>query len=175
MAPRDVPAVGGEHLGVGGDIGVGELGPTPHTRHDDAAQRHWVEVPNLRDTFGEKGWNFLKRGPPTPDPKVLLLCQRRGSSGIPGLIFTPRGVERQLKIFRDDFFVAAAPCLHHLVPPHLAIPCFHKPPKHNVAVPINKVEGPWRSQPCRGRGRGCPSPHEGGQEGVRCGGGVDSK
>ena len=42
----------------------------------------------------------------------------------------------------DDFFVAAAPHLHHLVPPHLAIPCFRKPPEHNVAVPINIVEGP---------------------------------
>ena len=31
---------GGEHLGVGGDIGVGELGPTPHTRQNDAARRH---------------------------------------------------------------------------------------------------------------------------------------
>ena len=57
------------------------------------------------------------------------------------MIFTPRGVEKQLKIFCDDFFVAAAPCRHHLVPPHLAIPCFHKPPKHNVAVPINKGDG----------------------------------
>ena len=71
---------GSMHLGVGGDIGVGELGPTPHTRHDDAARRHWVEVPNLRDIFGEGGggWNFLKGGPPTPDPRELLLCQRRG-------------------------------------------------------------------------------------------------
>ena len=31
---------GGGHLGVGGDIVVGELGPTPHTRHDDAARCH---------------------------------------------------------------------------------------------------------------------------------------
>ena len=63
---------------------------------------------------------------------------------IPCLVFTPftpPGVEKQLKMFCDDFFVAAAPRLRHLVPPHLAIPCFHKPPKHNVAVPINKVEG----------------------------------
>ena len=82
MAPRDVPAVGGEHLGVDGDIGVGELGPTPHTRHDDAARGHWVEVPNLRNTFGEVGVELLgERPPPPPDPKVLLLCQRRGSSG----------------------------------------------------------------------------------------------
>ena len=87
------------------------------------------------------GWNFLKRGPPTPNPKELLLCQRQGKLRIPGLILTPRGVEKQLKIFRDDFFVATAPCLHHLVPPHLPIPCFHKPSKHNVADPINKVEG----------------------------------
>ena len=36
---------GGQHLGVGGDIGVGELGPTPHTRHDDAV-----------------GWSVLGRG-----------------------------------------------------------------------------------------------------------------
>ena len=80
MTPRDVPVVGGEHLGVGGNIGVGEPGPTPHTRHDDTARRHWVVVPNLRDTFREGGWNFLKRGPPTPDPGELLLCQRRGRS-----------------------------------------------------------------------------------------------
>ena len=53
MAPRDVPAVGGEHGGVGGNIGVGQLGPTPHTRHDDAARRQWVECPNMRDTFNE--------------------------------------------------------------------------------------------------------------------------
>ena len=32
VTPRDVPVVGGEHLGVGGDIGVRELWPTPHTR-----------------------------------------------------------------------------------------------------------------------------------------------
>ena len=87
------------------------------------------------------GWNFLKRGPPTPDRMLLLLCPRRGGLGILGLIFTPRGVEKQLKIFCDDFFVATAPRLHHLVPPHLTIPWFHKPPKHNVAVPTNKVEG----------------------------------
>ena len=60
---------------------------------------------------------------------------------IPCLIFTLRGVEQKLKIFPADFFVAGAPRLQHLVPPFLTIPCFYKPPKHNVAVPINKVEG----------------------------------
>ena len=74
----------------------------------------------------------------------------------PCLIFTPRAVEKQLKIFRDDFFVPAAPCLHHLAPPHLAIPCFHKPPKHNVAVPINKVEGRVGGATLSGAGCGLP-------------------
>ena len=68
MAPPHLPVVGGEDLGVGGHVVVGELRPTPHTGHNDAARRHWVEVPNPRDTFGEVGMNFLKRGPPTPDP-----------------------------------------------------------------------------------------------------------
>ena len=96
-----------------------------------------------------------------------------GELRIPCLIFTPRGVEKQLKNFSDDFLVGAAPRLHHLVPPHLAIPCFHKPPKHNVAVPINKVEGRLGGANPIGGGVGpaCPSPHEGGQEGVQCGGG----
>ena len=141
MAPRDVPAIGGEHLGVGGDTGVGELRPTPHTRHDDPARHHWVEVPNPRDTFGEVGVALLEERPPHPRPKVAHALPTPGELRIFGLMFTPRGVERELKIFWDDFFVAAAPRLHHLVPPHLTIPGFHKPPKHNVAVPINKVEG----------------------------------
>ena len=141
MAPRDVPALRGEHLGVGGDIGVGEVGPTPHTRRNDAPQSHWVEVPTLRDTFREVGVELLEERPPQPRPHGAFALPTPGELRIRGLIFTPRGVEKQLQIFRDDFFVAAAPWLHHLVPPHLAIPCFHKPPKHNVAVPINKVEG----------------------------------
>ena len=132
---------GGGHLGLGGDIGVGELGPTPHTRHDGAARRHWVEVPNLRDIFGEGGLELLEERPPDPRPQGALALPTPGEFTIPCLIFIPHGVEKHLKIFCDDFLVAAAPRLHHLVPPHLAIPCFHKPPKDNVAVPINKVEG----------------------------------
>ena len=38
-----------------GDVGLGELGPTPNTGHDDAARRHWVDLPNLRDAFHEGG------------------------------------------------------------------------------------------------------------------------
>ena len=112
------------------------------------------------------GWNFLKRGPPTPDPKVLLLCHRRGSAGSLACSSLRAALKRSSKIFCDDFFVAAAPRLHHLVPPHLTIPCLHKPPKHNVAVPINKVEGRLRGanpvgggvraarHPMRGVGKG---------------------
>ena len=142
MTPRDVPFVGGENLGVGGDIGVGEQGPTPHTRHDDAARRHWVEVSNPRDTFheGGGGWNFLKKARRPLTPGSFCFANAAGDpDSLPHL--HSAGVEQQLKFFCDNFFVAAAPRLHHLVPPHLTIPCFHKPPKHNVAIPINKVEG----------------------------------
>ena len=141
MAPRDHPVVRGEHLGVAGDIGVGELGPTPHTRHNDAARRHWVELPNLRDTFGEGAVELLEERPPDSRPQGSFALPAPGGLRIPCLIFTTPGVEKQLKNICDDFFVTAAPRLHHLVPPHLAIPCFRKPPKHNVAVPITKVEG----------------------------------
>ena len=116
VAPRDVLAVGGEHLGVGGDIGVGELGPTPHTHHDDAARRHWVEVPNLRDTLGEGGWNFLKRGPPTPDPKELLLCRRRGSSGSLALSSLRAALKSSSKFFETTFLSPL---------PHAFITLFH--------------------------------------------------
>ena len=141
MTPRDVPVVGGEHLRVGGDVGVGELRPTPHTRHDDAARRHWVEVPNLRVTFLKGGVELLEKRPPDPLPQRAFALPTPREIRIPCLMFTPRGVEQQLKNFCDDFLVAAAPRLHHLVPAPFAIPCFDKPPRHNVAVPINKVEG----------------------------------
>ena len=78
MAPRDVPAVGGEHLGVSGDIGVRELGPTPHTRQDDAPRRHWVEVPNLRNTFGEVEVELLEERPPHRRPQVALALPTPG-------------------------------------------------------------------------------------------------
>ena len=125
---------------MGGDIGVGELGPIPHTCHD-AGWRRWVEIPNLRDTFHDGGVELLEKRPPAPRPQGAFALPTPHEIRIPRVICTPPGVEKQLKIFCDNFFVAAAPRLHHLVPPHLTIPCFHKPPKHNVAVPINKVEG----------------------------------
>ena len=100
-----------------------------------------MEVPNLRDTCGEVGVELLEERPPDPRPEGAFALPTPEELRIPGLILTLRGGEKQLKIFPNDFFVAATPCLHHLVPPHLAIPWFHKPPKHNVAVPINKE---WR-------------------------------
>ena len=87
------------------------------------------------------GVELLEERPPDPRPQGAFALPTPRAIRIPCLIFTPPGVEEQLKIFWDDFFVAAAPRLHHLVPPHLTYPWFHKPPKHNVAVPINKVEG----------------------------------
>ena len=166
MAVPHLPVAGGEDVGVGGHVGVGELRPTPHTGHNDAARRHWVEVPNPRDTFGEVGVELLEERPPHPRPQGALALPPAGERRILGLLLTARGVEKELKILCDDFFVAAAPRLHHLVPPHLTIPCLHKPPKHNVAVPINKVEGRLRGanpigggvraarHPMRGVGKG---------------------
>ena len=87
------------------------------------------------------GVELLEERPPDPRPQGAFALATAGELWIPCLICTPPGVEKELKIFCDDFFVAAAPRLHHLVPPHLSIPSFHKPPKHNVSVPINKVEG----------------------------------
>ena len=177
--PRDVPVVGGEYLGVGGDIGVGEPRPTPHTCHNDAARRHWVQLPHLRDTFDE-GLNFLKSPPrhPVPFSSELLLRQRRGRSGSLACSSLGPALNNTSKFFATTFVacVAATPRLHHPPPPHLPIPCFDKPPKHNVAVPINTVDGQLGGAlPCWGWGRGCPSPHGGVREGVQCGGGVQLK
>ena len=49
MASQNIPAVSGERLGMRGDVGVGKPGPTPDTRHDDAARRHPVGVPDLKE------------------------------------------------------------------------------------------------------------------------------
>ena len=89
------------------------------------------------------GWNFSKRGLPTPTPRCFCFANAGGAQDpLPDL--HSEKFEKQLKIFRDDFFVAAAPRLHHLVPPHLAIPCFHKPPKHNAAVGVGVAHHPMR-------------------------------
>ena len=172
MAVPHLPVVGGEDLGVGGHVGVGELRPTPHTGHNDAAWRHLVEVPNPRDTFGEVGVELLEERPPHPRPQGALALPTAGERRILGLLLTGRGVEKELKILCDDFFVAAAPRLHYLVPPHLTIPCLHKPPKHNVAVPINKVEGRLRgANPVGGGVRAAHHPMRGVEKGFGAEGG----
>ena len=98
MAVPQLPVVGGEDLGVGGHVGVGELWPTPHTGHNDAARRHWVEVPNPRDTSGEVGVELFEERPPHPRPQGALALPTAGERRIPGLLLTPRGVEKELKI-----------------------------------------------------------------------------
>ena len=67
MTPRDVPPIRGQRLKMCGDVGVGELGPSGNTCHDDAARRDWVEVPDLRDTFDE-GVELLEKPPPPTLP-----------------------------------------------------------------------------------------------------------
>ena len=124
-----------------GDVGVGELGPTPNTCLDDTARCHWVEVPDLKDTFHERGVGLLEDAPPNPLPQRAFALPTPGEFRIPCLLHTQASVERQLEILPHNFLVATAPRPHHLVPPHLAILCFHNPLKHNVAVPINKVQG----------------------------------
>ena len=66
---------------MGGDFGVGELGPTRQACHNDTARRHWVVLANLKGTFDRGGGGeLLEKGPPTPCPNDVLLCQRRGRS-----------------------------------------------------------------------------------------------
>ena len=88
-----------------------------------------------------QGVELLEERPPDPRSQGAFALPTPREIRIPCLIFTPPCVDKQLKIFCDHFFVGATPALHHLVPPHPAILWLHKPPKHNVAVAINKVEG----------------------------------
>ena len=101
---------------MGGHVGVGELRPTPHTRHNAAARRHCVEVPNPRDTFGEVGVELLEESPPHPRPGGALALPPAGERRILGLLLTPRGVEKELKFFATTF---SSPL------PHAFITLFH--------------------------------------------------
>ena len=123
------------------------------------------------------GWNSLKSTPPPPMTQPAFDLPTPGEFRIPCLLLTQAGVEQRLETFPHNFLVATAPRPHHLVPPHLAILCFHNPPKHNVAVPINKVEGGLRGANHVGvSGEIARHPTGGGgREGVRCGGGVHLK
>ena len=79
-----------------GAVGVGELGPTLNTCHDDAARRHWVEVPDLRDTFHEGRLELLEKGPPHPLPQRAFALPTPGECRFPCLLLTQPGVEQQL-------------------------------------------------------------------------------
>ena len=49
------------------------------------------------------GRHFFKRGPPTPDPKLLLLCQRRASScSLAGSSYRA-ALKRSSKFFETTF------------------------------------------------------------------------
>ena len=55
VTTRDVPVVRGKHLRTCGNFIVEELGPTPNTCDNDDARRHWVQLPDLKDTFHDLG------------------------------------------------------------------------------------------------------------------------
>ena len=58
------------------------------------------------------GWNFLKRGPPTPDPELLLLCQRRGSPRSLACSSLRAALKRSSKFFATTFLSP----LHQMTP-----------------------------------------------------------
>ena len=94
---------------------------------------------------------------------TLAEVRRRTPSAVPA--WGPRGTTPRLTV-RGTAAGAPPPPPPPPPPPHLTIPCLHKPPKHNVAVPINKVEGRLRGanpvgggvraarHPMRGVGKG---------------------
>ena len=113
MTPRDLPAVRGKRLGMCGDVGVGELGPTLNIRHDDTAGRGWVDVADLRDTFHEGGGGLLVKPPPHPLPRRPFALPTPREFGISSLLLTERGVEQQLRNVPHKFLLATAPGPHH--------------------------------------------------------------
>ena len=61
-----------------------ELGPTPDARHDDAARRHRVDLPNTGDTLhhvGGGGELLQKPPPPKGCSSPPLLSQYQGRAG----------------------------------------------------------------------------------------------
>ena len=144
MTPRDASVVRGKHPKTRGNVGVGEPGPTPNRCYNDAARRHWVQLPDLKDTFHEGGLELLEKPPtPTPCPSELLLCQRRGISRSVACPSLRVVLNNRSKKFPTPF---------HRHCPTPSLPCPTPPRnlllrhalKHNVAVPINKVEGRLR-------------------------------
>ena len=122
------------------------------------------------------GRELLEKAPTHPRPKRPLALPTPGECRVPLLLVIPPGAEQQLKKFPHHPLVPTPPHPHQVAPPHLTILCLHHPPKHNVAVPIKKVDGgAVGGQPCWGQRGNRMSPQGGGWEGVPCGGGVRLK
>ena len=154
-----------------GDIGVGELGPTPDTCHDD------TEVLNLKDTFHEGGGMELleKPPPPTPCPSDPLLCQHRGSEGSLAPCSLSPVLNRSSKIFLATLL---SPLPHALtILPHPTSQSFFSTPLSTMEpFPSTKLRAGWEGPPLLGlAGESHLTPLGGGREGVGCGGGLHLK
>ena len=123
------------------------------------------------------GLKLLEKGPPTTCPSKLLLCQRWWTSGSLACPSLRRGLKSSSKFFPATFSSPWPQPPHHLPPLHPAIPCFDKPPKHNVAVRVNKVEGQLGGASPVGVGVGLPITPWGASErgSVRRGGSLEMK
>ena len=80
MAPRDLPVVGGG--GTSGWVATsvwGSCGPLPKLAPMTLPGVIGWWSPTRGTLWMRWGWNFLKRGPPTPDPKLLLLANAGGA------------------------------------------------------------------------------------------------
>ena len=97
---------------MGGHVGVGELRPTPHTRHNNAARCHWLEVPNPRDTFGELGVELLEESPPQPRPQVAPALPTAGEPGSLACSSLRAALKRSSKFFATTF---SSPLPHALI------------------------------------------------------------
>ena len=85
-----------EHIGMCGNVGVGELGPTPDARHDDAARHHRVQVPDSGDTLHWGGGGSSK-GLPRP-PALAPPLPTPGERRMLHMLLQQPGVEQKLKI-----------------------------------------------------------------------------
>ena len=99
MAPRDVPAVGGDTSGWVATSEWGSCGPLPTLATMMLPGVIGWRSPTSGTLSARWGWNLLKTGPPQPRAQVALALPTPVELRILGLIFTPRGVEKELKIF----------------------------------------------------------------------------
>ena len=117
VAPRDLPVVGGG--GTSGWVATlvwGRYGPLPTLATMTLPGVIGWRSPTPGTLSVRWGWDFLKRGPPTPDPKLLLLCQRRGSPGSLAWSSLRAALKRSSKFYATTF---SSPL------PHAFITLFH--------------------------------------------------